>query len=102
MTSAKSTEERWLATLSDNDWPRFMALLAHGLTIGQRVLCLDGNLEGARQLNEANHQVAGLLADHFDGRARRAFDLFLFRPTDPEARVQGAQAWAHAKSRFGG
>ncbi len=77
-----------------------MALLAHGLTIGQRVLCDDGNVEGVRQLNEANHQVAGLLVDHFDGRTRRMFEPFLFKLTDAQARIQGGQAWTYAKSHF--
>ncbi|MNW01573.1 hypothetical protein D3C71_1972270 [compost metagenome] len=78
-----------------------MALLAHGLTIGQRVLCYGTNIEGTRQLNEANHQVAGLLVDHFDGRPRRIFEPLLFKLTDAQARLQGAQAWTYAKSHFG-
>ncbi|MGJ7530120.1 hypothetical protein [Variovorax sp. GB1P17] len=101
MNLASSAETLWLATLSDDDCIRFMSLLAHGLTIGQRVLCHDGNVEGLRQLNEAIHQVAGLLVDHFDGRTRRMFELFLFKLTDAQAQIQGGQAWTYAKEHFG-
>ncbi|MDH6171019.1 hypothetical protein M2282_006200, partial [Variovorax boronicumulans] len=101
MNSADSSEALWLATLSGNDRIRFMVLLAHGLTIGQRVLCYDKNVEGVRQLNEAHHQVAGLLVDHFDGRTRPAFEPHVFKLTDAQARIQGDQAWAYAKSHFG-
>lgn len=101
MNLVNSSETLWVAALSDDDCIRFMVLLAHGLTIGQRVLCYDKNVEGVQQLNEANHQVAGLLVDHFDGRTRRIFEPFLFKLTDAQARIQGDQAWAYAKSHFG-
>jgi hypothetical protein len=101
MNSADSSELLWLAALSGNDRIRFMVLLAHGLTIGQRVLCYDKNVEGARQLNEANHQVAGLLVDYFDGHPRPTFEPYVFKLTDAQARIQGDQAWAYAKSHFG-
>lgn len=101
MNSENSSEQLWLAALSDDGFLRFLVLLAHGLTIGQRVLCFDGNVEGARQLNEANHQIAGLLVDNFEGRIRRVFDPYLFNLNDAQANVQGAQAWTYAKSRLG-
>ncbi|MNK85475.1 hypothetical protein D3C87_1053570 [compost metagenome] len=101
MNSEISSEPLWLAALSDEGFLRFTTLLAHGLTIGQRVLCFEGNLEGARQLNEANHQISGLLVDQVEGRMRRVFEPFLFNLTDAQARAQGAQAWAYAKSRLG-
>jgi len=102
MNSTDSSDTHWLAGLSDADRTRFVAQLVHGLTVGQRVLFYDHNLEGARQLNEANHQIAGFVVDALDGRAQRMFDATLFKLTDAQATVQYAQAWTHAKSHFGG
>ncbi|WP_411884887.1 hypothetical protein [Polaromonas sp. YR568] len=98
MNSTDSPDTRWLATLSNVDRARFMAKLLHGLSVGQRVLFYDDNLEGARQLNEANHQIAGFLVDALDGRMQRMFGSFLFQLTDAQAGVQFAQAWTSAKA----
>jgi hypothetical protein len=100
MNSTDNPDARWLAALSGVDRARFMAKLVHGLTVGQRVLFYDHNLEGARQLNEANHQIAGFLVDALDGRAQRMLDPFLVKLTDAQAGVQYAQAWAYAKNHF--
>ncbi|QSI31801.1 hypothetical protein GNX71_20340 [Variovorax sp. RKNM96] len=100
MNLANSSETLWVGALSDDDCIRFMVLLAHGLTIGQRVLCYDRNVEGVKQLNQVSHQVAGLLVDHFNGRTRPLFEPFFFKLTDAQARIQGDQAWAYAKSHF--
>ena len=102
MNSATSEDTHWLAARSDIDRTRFLAKLMHGLTVGQRVLFYDDNLEGARQLNEANHQVSGFLVDALDGRTQRMLDSSLFKPTDEQAGLQYAQAWAYAKGQFGG
>ncbi|MDR6539014.1 hypothetical protein [Variovorax soli] len=70
--------------------------------MGQRVLCHDEHFEGARQLNEANHPIAGLLVDYLDGRVRGQSELFLLSLTDEQARIQSMQAWYGAKYRIGG
>jgi len=101
MNPSSSVEAQWLAALPARERVRFLASLAHGLTVGQRVLCYDANVEAARQLNEATHQIAGLLVDYFDGRARPQFELFLFGLSDEQALIQGRQAWNDAKNHLG-
>lgn len=100
MTSATSAAIHWFEKLSLEDSSRFLAVLAHELTIGQRALCADGNIEGVRQLNEANHHIAGLLIDSCYGRHRSQPEFVLFTLTELHAQGAGGAAWKKAVSRF--
>ena len=100
MISPSNPDAQWFSALIANERGRFLALLIHGLTIGQRVLCSAGNAEGLRQLNEATHQVAGFLVDYHYGRQRDELQFFLFGLADEQARIQGMQAWNCAKERL--
>jgi hypothetical protein len=104
MTLEGTEEARWFESLAAETRAQFMALLVHGLTIAQRVLCsCDGNVEGTntvesvRQLNEAHHQIAWLLVEQLQGLHRRQVVLYLFGITDALAYDQAMQAWSYAK-----
>ena len=101
------TQLAWLGSLTATARREFLARLAHGLTIGIRVLChvdrdAQNNLESIRQVNEASHIVLGYLARPPTGIESSEWLLTIVRSVlsmnDETADQQASQAWSYATS----
>jgi len=96
---------QWFATLPVTQRARFLAALAHNLTIAERcffdaVAPERSDVSRARQLNELLHKVTGYLcalhAGQEDTAAAASVSKRLLEQSDPEVRLQVAQAWHYA------
>lgn len=96
---------RWFASLSLVERGKFMAALAHNLTIAGRCFFNafepeQSDIPRARQINELLHKVTGYLSDLHSGKVSDASTVFvtkkLLEQPDGAVRLQVAQAWHYA------
>ena len=106
MESHAHNEAAWLLSLTSSEQSQLLLRLAHGLTIGIRVLCHAGqeagrNLESVRLLNEASHRVVGYLlpSEVRPESQSRLVTLIesLLSISDEAASQQASQAWSYAR-----
>ena len=95
---------QWYLTLSSEDRVKFLAALAHNLTIAGRCFFNafapeQSDAVRARQVNELLHKVTGLLYELHAGKpespAANAV-TYLLQQSDPVVREQVIQAWHYA------
>jgi hypothetical protein len=100
MDTALHSDVAWLLTLRAAERARFLALLAHELTVYGRVL----PLEQLRQLNEIQHQVCGhighALGPDDDVALLSLFARHLLEHRDPRLREFAIFAWTSARKCF--
>ena len=108
MEPTVEAELNWLSSLTSANRSQFITHLAHGLTIGIRVLCrVDGdvhvNVESIRLINEALHGVLGYLSHALDGTEDSSWLVAVVKSVlcikDAAAAQQASQAWSYAKSQ---
>jgi hypothetical protein len=101
-------EVTWLSSLTAAERSQFLTHLAHGLTIGIRVLChvdrdAQANVESIRLTNEAVHRVLGYLsysqADTHSSSWLVTVVESVLLINDAAAIQQASQAWLYAKSQ---
>lgn len=107
MESHVEIEVAWLDSLSPAERSQFLMRLAHGLTIGVRVLCngdreVQFNLESVRVLNEGLHRVLGHLLPIHGGNQGASWLATIVESVlctkDAAASQQASQAWSYAKN----
>ena len=107
MKPAVETEIHWLISLTSSERSQFLTRLAHGLTIGIRVLChvdrdTQANVESIRLTNEAVHKVLGYLLHSHAGAESSSWPVMVVESVlcinDATASQQASQAWSYAKS----
>ena len=101
-------ETIWLSSRTSVQRSQFLIHLAHGLTIGIRVLChgdrdAQANVESIRLANEAIHTVLGYLLHSQAGTESSGWPATIVESvlciTDAAATQQASQAWSYAKSQ---
>ena len=106
MSGAVVSESSWLQSVSPAARARFLAALAHNLTIASRVLINadaqpEEMVEYVRQVNEAQHQVTGYLAHIVGGTENVVLVPHLVTAVlglnGSAAAGQAQQAWSFAK-----
>jgi len=110
MESTVEAESGRLSSLAPAERSQFLTHLAHGLTIGIRVLCHgDGDVqvhvESIRLINEALHRVLGYLSHALDGTENSSWLVAVVKSVlcinDTAATQQASQAWSYAKTQAG-
>lgn len=101
---------QWFSALSAAERTKLLAALAHNLTIAERCF-FDAfapersDAARARQINELLHRVTGYLcalhAGEEDITAAASVSKRLLEQSDPELRLQVAQAWQYAAASIG-
>jgi hypothetical protein len=94
----------WYAALSPEARVRFLAALAHNLTIAGRcffntIAPEQSDALRARQINELLHKVTGVLYELHAGKhgtSATGFTTYLLEQPDPSVREQVSQAWHYA------
>jgi hypothetical protein len=109
MDPAPHSEATWLRGLSAEDRVRFLARLAHNLTISGRAVFMsetsaDARLEQLRYLNEIQHRVLGYLG-HALGSDEDVGWLpnvasWVLEPPDAELRKAALRAWTYTRDSF--
>ena len=101
---------QWFSMLSVAERARFLASLAHNLTIAGRCFfdaCAPESSDAsrARQINELLHRVTGYLCELHAGKediaAAASVSKRLLEQPDPEVRLQVQQAWRYATASVG-
>ena len=110
MDTNVEAEATWLGSLTAADRAQFLTQLAHGLTIGIRVLCnvdrdAQDNLKSIRLTNEAMHKVLSYLSHLLAGTENSNWMVVVVHSVlsinDATAVQQASQAWSYAKSQVG-
>ena len=115
MDAPEHSDVAWLLTLRAAERARFLALVAHELTISGRMLARSAlsartptemrrRLELLRQLNEIQHRVCNYIACALGPDEDVAWLPVVARhvlePTEPLLRKRTAQAWALTRQSF--
>ncbi len=106
MSDVVEAEARWLAELAARERARFLAHLAHRLTVAQRCLVYcDASaaerVEQLRQVNEVQHRVLDylqhLLSGNEDTQWTRSVAAYVLMAADEEVRALCLQSWEDCK-----
>ena len=112
MDTPLHSDVAWLLTLRAAERARFLALLAHELTVcGRPIAFAEGTpfemrlrLERLRQLNEIQHQVSGYigyaLGPDEDVEFLPIVAKSVLEPRDPYLRESTTRAWTWARESF--
>jgi hypothetical protein len=106
MPESVELETEWLAQLASLERGRFLAHLAHKLTVvGRSLVYCDASaadrIERLRQVNEVQHRVVGylqyLLGGREDTQWTRSVVAYVMMAADEAVRAQCRQAWDDCK-----
>jgi len=111
MTSTRKSDVEWLLGLSASERARFLAMVAHELTVVTRLIAHPAHqydpqlkIDRLRQLNDIQHRVCGYipyaLGREEDVDFLPGVEKWVLEPRDDYIRDFTSEAWAKARARY--